>query len=57
MISGKVYGRVNLQKFASNKIRFLKILKINKKNFNPPIILLLFYNVFKDKMFANKMEL
>ena len=41
---GKVYGGSNFQKFASIKIRFLKILKITKSFFeNPRNFLFLFF--------------
>ena len=48
--TGMVYGWSNFQKFASNKIRFFKLLK-NSKNLFYKI-----YNVYKEKMFTIEKE-
>ena len=48
--AGKVFGWSNFQKCASNKFR-LKLFE-NSRNF----CLFLFYNVYKEKMFTNKIE-
>ena len=47
----KVCGWSNFQKFPSNKIRFLKILRIHEIFFIKSAIFL-FNNVFKENMFA-----
>ena len=56
MTPGKVYIWLNFQKFASNKIRFLIILKIHKICYKICAFFVLFYNVFKEKMLTNEIE-
>ena len=55
---GKVYEWSNFQKYASNKIQFLTILKIHEFFFLiwEFFILFLFYNVYKEKMFTIEID-
>ena len=55
---GKVYGWSKFQKFVSDKIQYLKILKIHNifYKIRKFFVLLLFYNVYKEKMFTIEIE-
>ena len=58
MTQGKIFGRSNFKNFASNKIGFLKILKIhefflNQSNF---FVFVLQYTHYKEKMFTIEKE-